>query len=301
MAWRASGSDVDGFEFRDVGEVLDDEGGGDAAEVEALAAGEDGGQDFFRFGGGEHEFGVGGRFFERFQEGVEGLLGEHVDFVDDVDLEPGGGGGVADGVAQLADFLDTAVAGAVDFDDVEGTAFGDFAAAGVVVLEIDLGTIGAIQALGEDAGDGGFAGAAGAAEEVGVGDAVLADGVGEGLGNVILADDVAEPLRSVFAGDDLVRHGVWKDDARQVLPAIHGFADDKRSQGDHGGCGANYRCCLPALAGFVCPHSVGPGKSRRLVKSAGWWSIKLNSGGSPKRPRRRVAGIDRRRGGFGRW
>src|SRR3954465_2265299 len=33
----------------------------------------------------------------------------------------------------------------------------------------------------------------------------------------------------------------------------------KRSQGDHGGCRANYRCCLPALAGFVSPHSMGPG------------------------------------------
>lgn len=35
---------------------------------------------------------------------------------------------------------------------------------------------------------------------------------------------------------------------------------EKRSQGDHGGCGANYRCCIPALAGFVSPHSMGPGK-----------------------------------------
>ena len=33
------------------------------------------------------------------------------------------------------------------------------------------------------------------------------------------------------------------------------------SQGDHGRCRANYRCCLPALAGFVSPHSVGPGKA----------------------------------------
>src|SRR5271156_4038278 len=30
-------------------------------------------------------------------------------------------------------------------------------------------------------------------------------------------------------------------------------------QGDHGGCRANCRCCIPALAGFVSPHSMGPG------------------------------------------
>ena len=33
----------------------------------------------------------------------------------------------------------------------------------------------------------------------------------------------------------------------------------EKCQGDHGRYGANYRCCLPALAGFVSPHSMGPG------------------------------------------
>ncbi len=32
-----------------------------------------------------------------------------------------------------------------------------------------------------------------------------------------------------------------------------------KCQGDHGRCRANYRCCLPALAGFVSPQSMGPG------------------------------------------
>ena len=31
-----------------------------------------------------------------------------------------------------------------------------------------------------------------------------------------------------------------------------------KRQGDHGKHEANCRCCLPALAGFVSPHSVGP-------------------------------------------
>src|SRR5580658_9545887 len=34
----------------------------------------------------------------------------------------------------------------------------------------------------------------------------------------------------------------------------------KECQGDHGGRGANCRCCIPALAGFVSPRSMGPGK-----------------------------------------
>jgi hypothetical protein len=42
------------------GEVLNDQCGGDAAQVEPLAAREDRGQNLLRFGGGEHEFDVRG-------------------------------------------------------------------------------------------------------------------------------------------------------------------------------------------------------------------------------------------------
>jgi hypothetical protein len=38
-----------------------------------------------------------------------------------------------------------------------------------------------------------------------------------------------------------------------------GFFLSEENQGDHGKRRANYRCCIPALAGFVSPHSVGPG------------------------------------------
>ncbi|MFM1945365.1 MAG: hypothetical protein RI897_4347, partial [Verrucomicrobiota bacterium] len=178
----------------------------DTAEVEALAAGEDRWEDFFRFGGGEHEFYVGGGFFEGFEEGVEGLLGKHVHLVDDVDFEFGGGGSVFDRIAEGADFIDAAVAGAVDFHDIEGSAFGDFDAARVIVGEVEFGSVGAVQAFGEDAGDGGFAGASGSAEEVSVGDAALGDGMGKRGGDVVLTDDIAEALWSVFAGYDLVCH-----------------------------------------------------------------------------------------------
>ena len=36
------------------------------------------------------------------------------------------------------------------------------------------------------------------------------------------------------------------------------FGGNGKRQGNHGKYEANYRCCLPALAGFVSPHSVGP-------------------------------------------
>src|SRR5436853_5430267 len=46
-----------------------------------------------------------------------------------------------------------------------------------------------------------------------------------------------------------------------------GFVNGK-CQGDHGGCRANYRCCLPALAGFVSPQSMGPGNRESAAEAA---------------------------------
>jgi hypothetical protein len=57
-----------------------------------------------------------GRLFECFQERIEGFLGEHVDFVDDVDFEPYAAGADSHVLAELTDFVDAAVAGAIDFD-----------------------------------------------------------------------------------------------------------------------------------------------------------------------------------------
>ena len=212
-AFRAAGDgfegaflDVDVFEFGDVREVFRDERGRDSPQIEALAARKDGREHLFRLGGGEHELHMRRRFLEGFQQGVEGRSGEHVDFVNDVDFKLGGGGGVFDGVAEIADLFDAVVAGAVDFQNVNGAAFGDLLAAGVVVGEIDAGAVGAIEAFGEDAGDGGLAGAARADEQKGVGDAALRDGVAERLRDVLLADDVREALRAILAGYDLVRH-----------------------------------------------------------------------------------------------
>ena len=44
----------------------------------------------------------------------------------------------------------------------------------------------------------------------------------------------------------------------RALGREQALGERERCQGDHGKYEANYRCCLPALAGFVSPHSVGP-------------------------------------------
>ena len=180
---------------------------GDRAQVEALAAGEDGGQDLVRLGGGEDEFHVRRRFLERLEQRVEGRVREHVDLVDVVDLELPAGGGEADGFAQVADLFDAVVRGAVDFQHVERAAFGDLDADVLVGVEVGFRAVGAVERLGENAGGGGLAGAARADEKIGVGEALLGDGVAQGAHDVVLSEDVVEGFGSVFAGEDLITHG----------------------------------------------------------------------------------------------
>src|SRR5439155_1251150 len=146
--------------FSDERQMLDDEGGGDAPQVEPLAARKNCQEDFLRLGGCEHEFHMLGRLLKRFEQRVERFLGEHVDLVDNVYLKLGTGGHIFHRFAQAADFVDAAVARGINFQNVQRAAFGDFLAASVGIVEINFWAAGAVEAFGKDAGNGGLAGAA---------------------------------------------------------------------------------------------------------------------------------------------
>ena len=77
---------------------------------------------------------MGRRLLQGLQQGVEGLLGEHVHFIDDIDLVLALGRQILDLLPQVPDLVDAPVGGAVDFQDVQGGAVGDLPAhlAGVV-------------------------------------------------------------------------------------------------------------------------------------------------------------------------
>jgi len=144
---------------------------GDPMEVEALAAGEDGGGQFLGLGGGQDEYRVARRLLQGLEQGVERTGGEHVHLVDDVDLVFGQRRRILDLVPQLADLVHAVVAGGVDLQHVHAVfllqGLADFAfAAGIARPGIQT-----VDRPGEHLGRSGLTGAAGAAEEVGVGDA----------------------------------------------------------------------------------------------------------------------------------
>ena len=146
-----------------------------------------------------------------FRQGVEGLPREHVDFVDDVDLESRPAGPHVDVLPQLADLVDAAVAGPVDLQHVHVVARADALADVALVAGDGRRALDAVQGLGQDPGGGGLAHAPGPGEQVGMADAVRGDRVGQCLGDVLLADQLLEGLRAIAPGDD------------DVLPRLRGL------------------------------------------------------------------------------
>ena len=194
----------DVFLAGNVEEVTGDDGRGNRAQVEALAAAEDGGQDLVRLGGGEDELHVGRWFLEGLEQGIECRGREHVDLVDVVNLVAGEGRRVLGFFAQFPDLIHAIVGGTVDFLDVDRPAFGDFDAERVVGIKIGLRAAGAIQCLGEDPGGRCLAGTTRSDKEIGLGDTVVLNGIPQRTDHMVLAEDVVECPGSVFSGKNLI-------------------------------------------------------------------------------------------------
>ena len=110
-----------------------------------------------QFRGGEHEIDMFGWFFQGLQQCVEGLGGEHMDFVYDDNLVSGRSRKKTDFFLELTDFLDAAVGGAVDFMQVECCSPHDIKAGTAMITGNTAGPVLAVDGLGHDPGEGGFA------------------------------------------------------------------------------------------------------------------------------------------------
>jgi hypothetical protein len=177
------------------------------------------------------------------REGFNALL----KLVDDVDLVRRGGGRVEGPLAQVARVVDPAVAGRVDFDDVQAAgATGSEVLAGLALAARRRGgSLGAVEAAGQDAGAGRLAAAPRAAEQIGVVRAAALEGIAQRRRDVGLADDLVERRRAVAAVQGL-GHGTTlagRTDASAGRPrATKGPPAHPPEPA--------YPCCLPALGEF---------------------------------------------------
>ncbi len=181
-------------------------------KAEVLAARADGLRNVFRLRGGHHEDDVRRGLFERLEQRVEGGLGDLVRFVEDIDLVTVARRRIARRLAQLANLIDAAVGGGIDFDHIHGVALADLDAGVARAARLGRGSLSrpdlgaAVERHGQNARDGGLADAPVPGKNVAVRDAILAERIEQRARDVVLAGNVGEALRSIFSGQNLVGH-----------------------------------------------------------------------------------------------
>ena len=177
-----------------------------------------------RLGGCENKFDRWRRFFQSLQQRVERVLGDLMNFIDDVNLKSALSRLIADIFDDLANLIDAAIGRTVDFENVDRIALGNLLTLSADAARSRGWTIIAIQRLGENARECGLARAARAGEEVGVVQALRLEGVHEGRHHVLLADDLLEGPGTPLSGQDLVRH-------EEIIARILGEPDPRHLKG----------------------------------------------------------------------
>ncbi len=88
-------------------------------QMELQAARQNGDRQLLRIGRRQQEFHMGRRLFQRFQQGVEAVTRQHMDFIDQIDLEAATRRGVLHVIQQIAGIFNFGARGGVDLDQID--------------------------------------------------------------------------------------------------------------------------------------------------------------------------------------
>ena len=194
------------FLLQQGGQVLADLLRRHALEVELQAARQHRHRQLLRIGGGEQEFHMGRRLFQRLQQGIEAVLGEHVHLVDEIHLETAAAGRVLHIVEQFAHVVHAGARGGIDLDQIDAAALVDLDTGGALAAGLRADALLAVEGLGKDACDGRLADTAGAGEQIGMVQPLGIQSVDQGLQHMLLPHHLAEVARSPLARKHLVAH-----------------------------------------------------------------------------------------------
>ena len=198
----------------DLGETIDRILFRDRLEIKPLTTRENRIGNLVRFGGGEDELDVRRRLLEGLQERVEGLTGQHMNLVNEVDLVISTRSRPVDPLDNRPDIIDAAMGGAIELDNIDvlagmnRLADAAFVARACPLLLWPVTVVGrrTVDRLGKDSRHRGLADPPGTGEEIGVSHSTLEDPAAESPGDGFLANHLFEFPRPVPASDDFVFH-----------------------------------------------------------------------------------------------
>src|ERR1700730_12531206 len=171
----------------------------------------------FRLGRGHHKNHAVRGFLPGLYQPIGSFAGQHVGSVEDNYLAARRCGGIAHHFPQLANLVDAAIGGRVNFDYVERSPRRDFFARITFTARVRSRSLDAIQRFCKNSCRRSLPHAACSGKNVSMRYAVVANSVGERLRDMALSDKVPECLGPPLACDDLIAHGLRRimDDLRR--------------------------------------------------------------------------------------
>ena len=148
--------------------------------------------------------------FEGFEQRIGGAGTQHMNFIDDIDFVLRFVWRVINPLPEVADVIHASVAGGINFNDIQGSAFGDCLTHLAGIARFALAFVGeAVDRLGENTSGTGLAGTAWTTEKVGMRDVTAAQGILQCLGYLFLADQLSQGLRTPSTVKDLRSHFIY--------------------------------------------------------------------------------------------
>ena len=197
------------FGLHHMGEMAGQQIGRNAPQVEPLATRQDGDRHLVHFGRREQEFHMRRRLLQRLQQRVEGVFGQHMHFVDNVDLVARGDSGIAHRLDNLAHVIDAGVARRVHLDHVDMPPLGNRGAGFADPARVDRRPAlpvraDAVERLGDQPRGRCLADPAHARHQKGMGQPPAPDRIAQRLDHRILPDQLMKTARSIFAREDAI-------------------------------------------------------------------------------------------------
>ena len=250
---------LNAFSFADMLEAIGNHSRRHALEIELQTTRQDCSRQLMRVRGCKQKLDVCRGLFERLQKRVERAPGQHVYFVDQVNLVTTACGCVLDVVEQITGIVDFCLRCGIDLDQVNETSLIDFFASTAFAAGFGCNPGLTVECFGEYASDGRFANTTRTRKQIGMMQPAGFKGIYQCPQHMLLADGFREVFGPPFASQDKVTHRLVHleiivqcnaSGPRQLLPGTRCH---------------RYRCSLPGLAEFAADRREDADADRRRL------------------------------------
>ena len=162
-----------------------------------------------------------GRLLQRFQQGIERILGEHVYFIDDVHFITATRRAILRVFNNLTHIINAGIRSGIHLNQINKAAFRNFLTRRALATRLGADTGFAIQTFGQNTGDCCFSYSACTGKQISMMQAIVIKSIDQRLQDMLLSHHFAKKPGPPFAGQYLVTHGNGPLESRNCITALY--------------------------------------------------------------------------------